>query len=508
MKEFLKKKWVKIALIALVVVIIAIVIFSNKNAEISYRTAKVERGDIVSSISGSGSVSALEARKEMSKVSSTVEQIYYNEGDVVKEGEAIVKFDSEAYEMNLKSQEASVRQAEISKSLLANQVNNMKIKANGEGTIKNLTIDEGSYVTSIMNVCEIDSTNRYEVTLQFLATIAEQVAIGNKAEILLVDSYSYIDGYVSYIGTSKNILSSGSVVVDITITVDSDIYSLEGLKAKASIVTNDGSKITSASVSTFKKKTASQVLANANGEVSKLYVKNGQYVKPGDIIAELKNDDISANLQTATVNLQNAYDQLAYAKDKLKDYTIVAPISGTITAQSVKVGDIIAAGTIVTTVSNTSEYEFKIPVDELDISKISMDKKVLVTIDAISETENAPIVGRISKIPLEGVTVGGVTDYYVTIAIPETDGLRISMNASAEIILDEKNDVLMLPIEALEKENGKTYVQVVKNGTANKTEITTGISNSAYIEVINGLNEGDEVVVPEQGSGFGFLLAN
>lgn len=508
MKEFLKKKWVKVSLVALIVMILVIIIFGSKDAEVSYRTAKVERGDIVSSISGSGSVSALEARKEIAKVSSTVEEIYFDEGDTVKEGEAILKFDSEAYEMNLKSQEASVRQAEISKNLLTNQANNMKIKANGEGTIKNLTINEGSYVTSVMNICEIESTNRYEVTLQFLATAIEQVSIGNKAEILLVDSYSYIDGYVSYIGTSKNILSSGSVVVDITITVDSNTYSLEGLKAKSSIVTNSGSKITSASTSTFKKITASQVLANANGEVSKLYVKNGQYVKAGDIIAELKNDDINANLQTAIVNLQNAYDQLAYAKDKLEDYTIVAPISGTITSQSVKVGDIIATGTVVTTVSNTSEYEFKIPVDELDISRVSMDKKVLVTIDAISETENTPIVGRISKIPLEGVTVGGVTDYYVTIAIPETESLRISMNASAEIILDEKNDVLMLPVEALEKENGKTYVQVVKNGTANRTEISTGISNSAYIEVVDGLSEGDEVVVPEQGSGFSFLLSN
>lgn len=508
MKEFLKKKWVKIALIILVVAILGVAILGNKDADVSYRTANVKRGEIISSISGSGSVSALEARKEISKVSSTVEQIYFDEGDTVKEGEVIVKFDSEAYEMNLKSQEASVRQAEISKNLLANQVNNMKIKANAEGTVKNLLVDEGSYVTSVMNICEIDSTNRYEVTLQFLASIADKVSVGNKAEILLVDSYSYVDGYVSYIGTSKNILSSGSVVVDIAITVDSNELSLAGLKAKASIFTNDGGKITSADTATFKKKTASQVLANANGEVSKLYVKNGQYVKPGDIIAELKNDDMSANLQAATVNLQNAYDQLAYAKDKLEDYTIVAPISGTITAQNLKVGDIVAAGTVITTVSNTSEYEFKIPVDELDISRISMDKKVLVTVDAISETENTPIVGRISKIPLEGVTIGGVTDYYVTIAIPETEGLRISMNASAEIILDEKNDILMVPVEALEKENGKTYVQVVKNGTAHKTEITTGISNSAYIEVISGLNEGDEVVVPEQGSGFGFLLAN
>ena len=237
-----------------------------------------------------------------------------------------------------------------------------------------------------------------------------------------------------------------------------------------------------------------------------MYVKNGQYVKAGDIIAEVKNQDIIANLQATNVSLQNAYDQLGYAKEKLEDYTITAPITGTITAQSVKVGDVVAAGTIVTTVSKTDEYEFKIPVDELDVSKITTANKVLVTIDAIPETEDNPIVGRISKIPLEGITVGGVTDYYITVAIPAIENLRISMNANAEIILAESNDVLMLPIEAIQKEDGKRFVEVIQNGVANKVEVVTGTSNSGYAEVVNGLKEGDEVVIPEQGSGFGLMM--
>lgn len=506
MKEFLKKKWVRIALIVVVLIIAIVVLLGNKNQNIEYRTATIERGDIISSISGSGSIAALESRKELAKVSSTVDEIYFEEGDLVNEGDVIIKLDSEAYEMNLKSQETSVKQAEISKENLTRQVNNMKIKSTANGTIKNLIINEGTYVTNFLHVCDVDSTERYEITLKYLASAADRVSIGNAAEILLVDSYSYVHGYVSYVGTSKSNLASGGVVIDITITVDSTEYSLDGLRAKASIVANDGGKISSSEAATFKKKTASQILSNASGEVSKLYVKEGQYVNAGDIIAELKNEDMLANLKTTNVSLQNAYDQLSYAKDKLKDYTITAPITGTITAQSVKVGDIVAAGTLITTVSNTNEYEFKIPVDELDISKITTENKVLVTVDAIPETELEPIVGRISKIPLEGITVGGVTDYYVTVAIPAVPQLRISMNASAEIILAESNDVLLLPIEAIQKENGKSFVEVIKNGVVNKVEVVTGNSNSSYAEVISGLSEGDEVIVPEQGNGLGFLM--
>lgn len=506
MKNFLKKKWVRIILIILIILIVVGVVLGSGNKEVSYRTVTITKGDIVSSLSGSGTITAVESRKEIAKVSSTVQEVYFEEGDLVNEGDAIIKLDSEAYEMNLKSQQTSVKQAEISKQNLNRQVENMKIKAPVAGTVKNLIVDEGSYVTNFLHVCDIDSTSRYEVTLKFLASAADRVSIGNRAEILLVDSYSYVNGYVSYVGTSKSNLASGGVVIDITITVDSAEYSLDGLKAKASIIANDGGKITSSEASTFKRKVASQVLANASGEVSKLYVKEGQYVNAGDMIAELKNEDILASLQTTNVSLQNAYDQLKYAKDKLEDYTITAPISGIITAQTVKVGDVVAAGTLLTTVSNTEEFEFQIPIDELDISKISMDNKVLVTVDAIPETEENPIVGRISKIPLEGVTIGGVTDYYITIAIPAVDSLRISMNASAEIILAERNDVLTILVEAIQKENGKSFVEVIKNGVAEKVEITTGISNSGYVEIISGLNEGDEVVIPDQRSGLELLL--
>lgn len=506
MKEFFKKKWVRIFSVILIILIVIGIILGNGEKEISYRTVAIERGNIISSLSGSGAITAVESRKEIAKVSSTVEEIYFEEGDVVNEGDAIIKLDSEAYEMNLKSQQSSVKQAEISKQNLNRQIENMKIRANANGTIKNLRIDEGSYVTNFFHVCDVDSTNRYEIVMKFLASAEERVSIGNKAEILLVDSYAYIPGYVSYVGTSKSNLESGGVVIDITIAVDSNEYSLDGLRGKASIIANDGGKITSSETGTFKRKVASQVLANASGEVLKLYVKEGQYVKAGDMIAELKNEDLIANLQATNVSIQNAYDQLSYAKDKLEDYTITAPISGTITAQTIKVGDLVAAGTLLTTVSNTNEFEFKIPIDELDISKISMDNKVLVTIDAIPNTEETPIVGRISKIPLEGITVGGVTDYYITIAIPAIDRLRISMNASAEIILAERTDVLMLPVEAIQKKDGKTFVEVIRNAVAEKVEITTGISNSGYAEIISGLSEGDEVVVPDQRSGFELLM--
>jgi len=229
-------------------------------------------------------------------------------------------------------------------------------------------------------------------------------------------------------------------------------------------------------------------------------VKNGSEVKPGDIIAELENKDLAASAQSSAISLQNMYQQLEYSQDKLEDYAISASMDGKITAQNIKVGDWVTAGTLISTVSNMEQFEFLIPVDELDISKISLNSKVEVSLDALPETLENPIEGKITKLPLEGVATGGVTDYYVTISIPYIDGLRIAMNASADIVVAESEETLRVPVECVSKENGKYYVEVVNGEVTEKREVKIGIQNSSFYEIVSGLIEGEQIVLPKQNS--------
>lgn len=320
----------------------------------------------------------------------------------------------------------------------------------------------------------------------------------------MIDSLQSVDGEVSYVSDSSEILVDGTKVSNVLIDVYTDKYVLTGVMANAKI----NGLYQSANQARFVAGSVAKVVSSSSGNVSKLYVKEGQYVNDGDLIAVLTNSELSTSAQNAALSLQSLYDQLAYAEEKLNDYNIVADIDGIITAQSIKVGDYVSTGTLLSVVSNTNEFEFEIPVDELDISKVDYDSEVLVTIEALPETEQAPLVGRVSNIPYEGVTVGGVTDYYVRIVIPYVEGLRISMNASAELILSSAKDVLYIPVEAVKESNGEKYVEILNSNNKIETRyVTTGISNSAYIEVTSGLNEGEKVILPEGSiGGFGFLL--
>lgn len=499
MKSFFKKKWVKRLIILAVIVSIFVFVSNYAQVPVNYRTAKVERGDIMVVVSGTGSVAASESRKEISKVAARVEEIYFKEGEEVKKGDVIAKLDSSDYEVTVNSQISSVKQAEISKQNTDRQINNLKIIASSKGFVDNLNISEGSYVVTNTKVCDITEPNKYEIELQFLASDVNKIEVGNLASIFLTNSYSYIDGTVTYVGQAKKVLESGSNVVDVIITVDNPNYVLEGLSANATITTSNGAKLTSAADSKFDSAKSEQVLSGIAGTVTKLLVKNGTQIKPGDVIAELENKDLSATAQSSAISLQNMYQQLEYSQDKLEDYAISASIDGIITAQNIKVGDWVSAGTLISTVSNMDKFEFLIPVDELDISKVSLDSKVEVSLDALPETLENPIKGTITKLPLEGVAAGGVTDYYVTITIPYIEGLRIAMNASADIIIAESRETLKVPMECVSKENGKYYVEVVNGEIIEKREVELGIQNSSFYEIVSGLTEGEEIILPQQG---------
>jgi HlyD family secretion protein len=195
-------------------------------------------------------------------------------------------------------------------------------------------------------------------------------------------------------------------------------------------------------------------------------------------------------------------------KDQLEDYIIISPIDGVITSQDIEKGDMVAAGTLLTSVSDKDTMEFVIPIDELDIAKINYGQEVRVKIDALDETETNPLNGKITDIPEEGVTVAGVTDYYVTIQVSGNQSMKISMNANADIVINSVKDVLTIPVDSIIKENGKKYVDVLlQDGvTVERKEIETGASDITNIEVKSGLEEGEKVIIPEVNSGISFFM--
>lgn len=502
--KFFKSKWFKFLIVALVLVLVIVLLGGKNDTSESYRTVAVERGDVESFVEGSGTIKSSEARKIYSKVSSEVLEVYYKEGDKVKSGDIIAKLDSSNYNATVESQRIAIEQAKISLNNIQKQISDLQIVANSDGYVNGLTIAEGSYVTTTMQICNIKENSGFEVVIPFVYNEQNQIQVGNSASVTLIQNFSTLQGTVTKVGEMRKLSNASSQVVDITIKVVTSGYSLEGAEAKGEVLVN-GTRQISTGTGKFTSINSNVVRAKSTGTVKSVNVYDGKFVKAGDVIAVLSNDDLQTSLKNARLNLQNLNSQYDLVKDQLDNYTITSPIDGTITAQSLEVGDMIAQGTVLSTISNKDLLEFTIPVDELDVAKINYDQKVKVTVDAIEETSANAIEGKITKIPLEGTSSAGVTEYNVTIQISGDEDIRISMNANAKIITSSKEDVLLIPVDAIIKEDGISYVDILtETGNVERVKIETGARNISYIEVVDGLKEGDKVIIYDVNNNFLF----
>ena len=180
--------------------------------------------------------------------------------------------------------------------------------------------------------------------------------------------------------------------------------------------------------------------------MTSINVQEGSDVAKDDIILGLSGDDLTESIQSASESLRSAEISMQNLQDTMNNYTITAPISGTIIEKDAKVGDAVKTGDTLCIVYDLSYLEMSINVDELQISSISVGQQVQITADAVPDKT---YVGTVTRVSMKGKSDGGTTTYPVTIRIDDTDGLRPGMNANAEIVVAEANNALVVPNAAV-----------------------------------------------------------
>lgn len=134
-------------------------------------------------------------------------------------------------------------------------------------------------------------------------------------------------------------------------------------------------------------------------------------------------------------------------------------------------------------------------VDELDIVDVEVGQSVDVEIDAFPDQTFTGTVKRISGV---GTVSGGVASYEVTVLLDEASvNLMDGMTASVEIIVADKQDVLLVPVEAVSTANGQNYVTLADGQTS---FVTIGASDDTNVEILSGVNEGDQVLITRTSS--------
>ena len=195
-----------------------------------------------------------------------------------------------------------------------------------------------------------------------------------------------------------------------------------------------------------------------------------------------------AQVEQAQVAVDSA--RLAAKRAKLE-----APLGGTVASINVEPGELVSPQMPAMTFVGDSRFTIEADVDEADIGWIQVGQEVQITFDAFPDRA---VVGRVLAIaPLASVDLG-IVSYRVTIESQETDlPLRTGMTANAEIVKEQREDVLLVPnlAIALDAETGAKFVDRRTATGMERVEITTGLTTDVYSEVLSGLDEGDLVVI-------------
>ncbi len=179
--------------------------------------------------------------------------------------------------------------------------------------------------------------------------------------------------------------------------------------------------------------------------------------------------------------------------------TITAPEAGTISnivaVQGNKIENSLSEKSVQTVASIKLEGTpiVSVNVTEVDINSIKVGQKALISLNSIQGVVFDGTVLGIDKI---GTVSSGVPNYPVIVKLDkESDKILPNMTVEAEIIKDQISDVLYIPTSALNKGKEKSFVFVNKNGTRNRIEVVAGLTGGKFVEIKEGLNEGDEIVI-------------
>jgi len=248
----------------------------------------------------------------------------------------------------------------------------------------------------------------------------------------------------------------------------------------------------------FQQKIASQQQLDDAERAYQVCANHQQLLEAAVECAAAQTQQVRARVAAAKAAVDRAEETLGYA-------TIRAPINGIVLARPTEVGDAVSsllnlgsAASLIMILGDMSSVYIKGDVDEADIGKTELRQCVRTKVESYP---NELFDGVVKRIAPMGRDYGNVTTFEVRVTISNPQGkLRVGMTANAEIVLEERKNVLLVPETALVYEKDKsTWAQLLDAGTKQgwrKVPVKIGISNGQRTQVIEGLREGDRLVLP------------
>ena len=496
------KKWITISVIICVIAGAGYwgikALSADDKGKLVMITKPVTRGELEVTVRGWGNLMASEEQDAISGAAGVLKEVLFEPGQQVSAGQVLAIVDAGSLEMEIKKLEIEIEQERVKLakefSVSPDQVADVEpeaalvVRSPISGRVTGLTARPGT--TSQGVICKVVDDSTLKIQLLLPKPLFDKVEVGMKTTFM-PDRFDGMNPGVVIVADPTPIAGEATYYYEVWVEMDNPGLLKVGDTGTLVIYAPSGEIQQRAEITAYG--VEETVFSSFAGTVKTVHVKDGALVNAGDPILEFEPGEALLAAMQAQLEFRSLLLQLEEKQSQLGSLEIVSPIDGVAMGKNLNQGQAIAKGTALTRISNYTEMDLILQIDEIDLPKIQEGQ--IAQIEVWGPQGRQMVEGVVSKVGMSGNTQDGLSSFGVTIRVINPGFLRPYMHATAHIFVSKKDDVLLCPVEAIYKEDDKWYADVKDDNTRKPVEIEVGAMNDMYAEILSGLEEGQEVVV-------------
>ena len=444
---------------------------SGEEEQQQQRLSTVTRGDLIVSITGSGPLEPIGKQTVSAETDATITEILRQNGDSVKEGDLLMRLDTDTAAQQLEEAENNLADALSGADTTSGELAALVVRAPFDGRITDLQAQEDEEVGNNTSLLTLTDTARMKTTVSFGISDSDSLQAGQPVHLSVPEIEGTILGTIALVSKDSHAIPGGGQAVDVEISLANPGALTSGMSVIAKVETGTR-QMEGLEAGTLEYAETKTLRATASGTVSSIKIRTNQLVIKGAVLLVMENEDLLSTADSNSRKIETLTEKVEDAQALLASCEVRAPANGIVTNLNGSRGDAVKNGSALCSILDVSRMTLEIAIDELDIGTVEVGQDVSVTVDAVAGTSTAPIQGNVTGIAVEGTYSNGVTTFPVTLTLEPDERLRSGMNADASILVTNKDDVLLVPIEAVTTVGARSFVYV-GNGSITETDDST-----------------------------------
>lgn len=484
-------------------------------------TEQTTYGSLSTTLSGTGTTMPADSVTYTTASEAEITGVYVSAGDTVEVGELLYTQDDselddqiEEYQDQITEQENQLDDYQEQLAQLQEEIAALTVKAPFAGRITDVAVDMGDNVAAGTKLATLVDDSQMCLTQYFSYAYEDQVYVGMKAGVSVASLMLNQEGIVTDIQMVDRVTAEGTHCFAVTVTLDNPGAFTEGMTGAGYLVADSGEKLYPSVEGELEYRRSQDLTAEVGGEVTGIGAVDYEQVSAGAVLVQLDGADYQKQVESVNKQIAQTQEKIvqlqeksAEAEEKRSDYAVTAELAGKIIMVNVREGESPReAGQTAVVLYNLDSMTITANIDELDIDGIAMGMEVDITQSgAESDTH---YTGTVTEISYEATNSNGVAYFPITITIPSGGALSAGVNVSYSITVGDESEGVLAPIAALKSTSQGTCLFVKADAAPDNAveledgvvpdgfyavPVETGVSNSQYVRILSGVEEGVEV---------------